>query len=427
MKRLKKESDITVTKFSVVGYSLGGVIARYMIGKLRAIGFFERISPEIFTTFATPHLGVKMGSKPVGALLNFLGAHLIGISGRDLFLKTNALKQLDEGVYFEALELFKCRYLLANVRHDRTVAFYTAFITDVLPFEHWDRTQLKFLPGIPKIKVANKLVQPKIVDLYNSQYLAEDVATPKPTFQKRLRYVGVILLIGLIIPLWFPLVVILNTIGTLLSSLRLFRFDLKSNNETVIKSWDDLRAFLYDDEDTTLASAPSDTYGLSRTKTNTSVISGEFAGITEGVVEGILEGTKRNYDLDGREESEPDEPAYLEDDKLVSFGGYADAVKVNFTEYEKGVAEYKKLLSVDHQDQYPVFNTKRLEFEPSRTRMKNNLNSLQWVKIAAYVDTFNAHGGIVARSGIKGSARGFATIYFWSTMVRLDLKKLAPE
>lgn len=49
----------SITKFSVVGYSLGGLVARYVIGLLWNKRFFDKISPINFTTFATPHLGVR--------------------------------------------------------------------------------------------------------------------------------------------------------------------------------------------------------------------------------------------------------------------------------------------------------------------------------------------------------------------------------
>ena len=49
----------TITKFSVVGYSLGGLVARYVVGLLWHKGFFDKIQPINFTTFATPHLGVR--------------------------------------------------------------------------------------------------------------------------------------------------------------------------------------------------------------------------------------------------------------------------------------------------------------------------------------------------------------------------------
>ena len=46
-----------IKKLSMVGYSLGGLVARYAIGLLHHQGLFKKIEPVNFTTFVTPHLG----------------------------------------------------------------------------------------------------------------------------------------------------------------------------------------------------------------------------------------------------------------------------------------------------------------------------------------------------------------------------------
>lgn len=46
-----------IHKLSVVGYSLGGLVARYAIGLLYHKGYFDRLEAVNFTTFVTPHLG----------------------------------------------------------------------------------------------------------------------------------------------------------------------------------------------------------------------------------------------------------------------------------------------------------------------------------------------------------------------------------
>lgn len=55
LKRQGKE----IKKLSVVGYSLGGLVARYVVGLLYSNGWFSKLEPVNFTTFATPHLGVR--------------------------------------------------------------------------------------------------------------------------------------------------------------------------------------------------------------------------------------------------------------------------------------------------------------------------------------------------------------------------------
>ena len=48
----------TIRRLSIVGYSLGGLVARYAIGLLFHKGYFDRLEPVNFTTFVTPHLGM---------------------------------------------------------------------------------------------------------------------------------------------------------------------------------------------------------------------------------------------------------------------------------------------------------------------------------------------------------------------------------
>lgn len=56
---LKQNNDLEVTKISIIGYSLGGLISRYVIGLLNELDFFEKIEPIFFSTFATPHVGTN--------------------------------------------------------------------------------------------------------------------------------------------------------------------------------------------------------------------------------------------------------------------------------------------------------------------------------------------------------------------------------
>jgi hypothetical protein len=47
----------SVHAISLIGYSMGGLVTRYVAGKLFAEGFFNRVAPINFITVATPHLG----------------------------------------------------------------------------------------------------------------------------------------------------------------------------------------------------------------------------------------------------------------------------------------------------------------------------------------------------------------------------------
>ena len=136
-----EENGSEIRKLSIVGYSLGGLVARYTIGLLYSKGWFKKIKPINFTTFATPHLGVKTPLLGVQyTIFNFLGSRTLSASGRqlfqvDTFRDTNRpiLSVLaDPGsIFMLALAQFSHRVLYANIINDRSAPYYT---TRFVPF-----------------------------------------------------------------------------------------------------------------------------------------------------------------------------------------------------------------------------------------------------------------------------------------------------
>lgn len=156
-----------VTKLSVVGYSLGGLIARYAIGLLYSRRWFDKLQPLNFTTFATPHLGTR--TPLVGwhsELFNALGARTISQSGRQLFLLDNfrdtgrpllSVMADPDSVFLRALRSFKRKSLYANIINDRTVPFYTAMITPHDPFVQLDAVDINYELGYDNVIVDGKV------------------------------------------------------------------------------------------------------------------------------------------------------------------------------------------------------------------------------------------------------------------------------
>ncbi|MCJ1288228.1 hypothetical protein MMC26_007583 [Xylographa opegraphella] len=152
-----KEAGIHIKKLSMVGYSFGGLIARYTIGLLYSRGWFENIIPVNFTTFATPHLGVKAPLDGYHTTAwNYVGSRTLSISGQQLFL-TDSFRE--EGrplltiladpnsIFIKALTCFKRRTLYANIVNDRSVPFYTAYISAQDPFVDMEAVDVKYLSG----------------------------------------------------------------------------------------------------------------------------------------------------------------------------------------------------------------------------------------------------------------------------------------
>ena len=74
-----------MTRFSVTGYSMGGLIARYLLGILHARHFFDTIAPANFTTFATPHVGIPRYPGFVSSMFSKFGPRMLSKSGEQFF------------------------------------------------------------------------------------------------------------------------------------------------------------------------------------------------------------------------------------------------------------------------------------------------------------------------------------------------------
>ncbi|KAI9824897.1 MAG: hypothetical protein M1832_001502 [Thelocarpon impressellum] len=152
-----------IGKLSVVGYSLGGLVARYAIGLLFSRGWFEKIQPVNFTTFATPHLGVRTPSLGLhNTLWNALGARTLSMSGRQLFTIDDfrgsgrpllSVMADPDSIFVRALAAFRKRSLYANIVNDRTAVFYTTSISSSDPFVDLDAVKVHYVPGYEDVIV----------------------------------------------------------------------------------------------------------------------------------------------------------------------------------------------------------------------------------------------------------------------------------
>lgn len=165
------KSGKNVTRFSLVGYSLGGLVARYTAGLLFSKGYFDKMEPVNFATFATPHLGTR--APLIGwssDAYNALGARTLSASGRQLwaiddFRETGrpllSILADPEGIFMKALSAFKHRVLYANIVNDRAVPFYTAFISKIDPFDDLTAIDIHYEPGYDDVILSEKFATPK--------------------------------------------------------------------------------------------------------------------------------------------------------------------------------------------------------------------------------------------------------------------------
>ena len=81
-----EESGINrVTRFSITGYSLGGLLARYIVGSLHHSKFFENVKPVNFDAIATPHLGIPVYPDVWSPIFALLGPRLMSRTGKQFY------------------------------------------------------------------------------------------------------------------------------------------------------------------------------------------------------------------------------------------------------------------------------------------------------------------------------------------------------
>ncbi|KAL1857229.1 hypothetical protein Plec18167_004707 [Paecilomyces lecythidis] len=153
-----------IRKLSMVGYSLGGLVARYAIGLLNSRGWLDKLEPVNFTTFVSPHVGVRTPKKGIqNHLWNVLGARTLSMSGRQLFMidyfrdtgkpLLSVLADPDS-IFIRGLAKFKNRCVYANIINDRSTVFYTTGISKVDPFVDPENTNFNYIKGYEPVVIS---------------------------------------------------------------------------------------------------------------------------------------------------------------------------------------------------------------------------------------------------------------------------------
>ncbi|KAI0051011.1 DUF676-domain-containing protein [Auriscalpium vulgare] len=141
--KIEKDGQEKVTRFSVTGYSLGGLLARYLVGILKQRGTFETITPVNFNTIATPHIGLLTYPSFFSRLASYLGPKLLSRTGEQFYAVDKWSKHgrplLEvmadpDRVFYQGLTQFKHIRIYANAVNDMTVPYITAAFETEDPF-----------------------------------------------------------------------------------------------------------------------------------------------------------------------------------------------------------------------------------------------------------------------------------------------------
>ncbi|KAJ5240176.1 hypothetical protein N7468_004795 [Penicillium chermesinum] len=150
-----------IKKISLIGYSLGGLVARYAIGILQANGWLDKLEPVNFTTFASPHVGARTPLKGfASSVWNGVGPSMISASGQQMFMVDSfrdtgrplfSVMADRESVFIQGLKRFPNRSLYANVVNDRITSFFSTAISKTDPFQDLDNLNINYVEGYERV------------------------------------------------------------------------------------------------------------------------------------------------------------------------------------------------------------------------------------------------------------------------------------
>ena len=375
-----------IRRISIVGYSLGGLVARFIVGKMftECKEYFAGIKPVLFLTMASPHVGIKFFNPQhsvmraiTNPILTFLGSNALGKSGRELFITNSyndTLIRLSSGEFIDGLAQFKFRAVCANVKNDRTVAFYTAFISDRDPFiDTQNRLNYTFEENVPGVRYSGIL--PKIVDMDKLDPADMRVVEKRPMTTRQILTLYV--MIPCLLVVFFPIALVVNISGTV------YRHIATSRYRRMIRDGDLHNEF-------------RERVGI------TNRLSRYVSATYESIVKEDEDANENDddifeEDIIGADATTAGVGQHLHDDKasIITAEGLQEEKWETFINKYKSITNPKR----DWQQKFSP-----LPFDEKRKTITRNLSELEWIRIPIYVKAINSHGGIVARRGMNEDA-----------------------
>lgn len=468
---LKQKSNYKVVKISLVGYSLGGLISRYLIGVLNEIGFFEMVEPVFFTTFATPHVGIQFFNDNIfDHAANKVGQYLFGKSGREMFMTDHdkILMQMadPEGVYYKGLNKFRKHILLSNVKNDRTVAFNTSFITEYSPFDNWSNIKIKYLKGLQQSRIGKIYVKPKFVDLNRSiqmtrsedEVFAGNIQEQTSIFRSNriFRFLIIFLVSFFLLPFWIPLVLCSSLFASIYSMIKIRIIPAPK----IKLHWQRVLDSVYGSSPVDVEDAKIGLQNRNERKSMSkqNYFKGDTSELTENTMEGLMYAEERftgkstegaiqeedgdepnntqnnasndednsgdtNEEMDDYDDSESDHEDY-ERTSILSKNTKKKVVEIDTKSNDQSIRQHYSTLTQWKNSRFPLFTKScRLPINEEKQFVIDSLNKINWIKIPVYIDAWNSHDGIVARRGPRTNPKGASTVCLWASILRNNMKE----
>ncbi|KAM0502760.1 hypothetical protein ACHAP8_003590 [Fusarium lateritium] len=199
-----------ITKLSIAGYSLGGLVSRYAVGLLYAKGVLDHLE--------------CMGW--LSNIYNVLGARTLSKSGRQLFTIDNfrdtsrpllALLADPDSIFMSGLKKFKRRTLYTNIANDRSVVHYTSGITKTDPYTDLENVKLNYLKDYDGV-----ILDPNHPVAPSPQAQGQDTLwSDFESVKKWIKNVPFMLTIGVIIPIGVVVFLANSAVQTVRSAKRI--------------------------------------------------------------------------------------------------------------------------------------------------------------------------------------------------------------
>ncbi|CAK7890924.1 lipid droplet phospholipase 1 [[Candida] anglica] len=401
------DGDHKVTKISIVGYSLGGLIARYAIGVLHSLNYFESIEPIHFVTFCSPHVGVLTPNTGIAArLFNFVVPYFLAHSGSQMFLtdrrqfKVPSRENINiekrqlpllvwmaepQSFFFKALAKFKHRSLYANIINDKRTCWFTSAISIMDPFQSMSNEScsiydLDYVPGYePTVIDIKKPIT--IIELNENEETKFESSIQNESWisnflRRKLNWVKVLGKLVIFTPIWAGYFVCRSILERIKLNRRVSTFFHDASNNLL---------HLYDYEE-----ADEDDLSSEKSDTNNFAISDRLSLQTDGLIESVFDAINSEK--------------YSNHHYLVSSHD-----KENHNDSDPGLAKFYSAISDSIQSSQDQINTKvieqiipNLEFELKLSLAQRiiikNLNSLSWDKFPVLIrNTKATHAAVIVK------------------------------
>ncbi|KAL8388107.1 hypothetical protein RB595_009457 [Gaeumannomyces hyphopodioides] len=401
-----------IKKLSLVGYSLGGLVARYAIGLLHAKDILDQVECMNFTAFASPFLGVRTPLKGwANHVWNALGARTLSISGRQLFgidkFRNTGRPLLSvltdpDSIFMSGLRRFKRHTLYSNIVNDRAAVYYTTGITKTDPYVDLDKIRPRYVQGYEDVildPISPFSPRPPSSQGHDRQ--------PGSRALKWLKRVPFFVALAVFVPVGVLAFLVNSVIQTVRSSKR-----VKAHNRGLtdvdISVYRMLPLWIKE-----MRGAVEDAYENLNSSQNQEFLgsaSDEDDSETEAAPRVVVQANGGSASTNGT--SGANGASKRRNSEKKSNGDAGAAALAEVTPEEEEEAEGEAILALERKQSHPGQPT--LALAPYQFKMIESLDTLKWHKYPVWIHKNNhSHAAIIVRTVKPSFDEGYVVLRHW--------------